>query len=102
MHAGVSQGYVLGPGDVISITDIAEDRPTPQMCPILPDGTVVISYTGVMQAAGMSLKEINEVVNNKALAWYKNPQIIVNLAKQTPHQCVLTRRACASRTIYVW
>jgi polysaccharide export outer membrane protein len=82
IHAGVTQEYILGPGDVLSITDTSEDKPETTIAPILPDGTAVISYTGVIPAAGRSLREMNELVNEQAKKWYVNPQIIVNLAKQ--------------------
>ncbi|HEY9772513.1 MAG TPA: SLBB domain-containing protein [Planktothrix sp.] len=84
IHAGVTEEYILGPGDVLSITDTTEDKPAVATTPILPDGTTVISYTGVIEAAGHSLREMNEIVNAKAKQWYVNPHIMVNLAKQRP------------------
>lgn len=89
LHAGVSDEYILGPGDVLSITDTTEDKPATATAPILPDGTVVISYTGVIKAAGRSLREMNDIVNEEAKKWYVNPQIMVNLAKQRPVQIYL-------------
>ena len=91
IHAGtgVSQEYILGPGDVLSVTDTSEDKPTTSIAPILPDGTAVTSYTGVVRAAGITLREMNDLVNEKAKKWYVNPSIIVNLAKQRPVQVYL-------------
>jgi len=88
-HAGVSRGYILGPGDVLSITDVTEDKPQVSLAPILPDGTAVTSYTGVIEAAGKTVTELNELVNDRAKKWYVNPQIMVNLAKQRPTQVYL-------------
>ena len=68
IHAGVgvSQEYILGPGDVLSVTDTSEDKPSTSLAPILPDGTCVTAYTGVVKAAGVTLREINDLVNDKA------------------------------------
>jgi protein involved in polysaccharide export with SLBB domain len=84
IETGVSQEYILGPGDVLSVTDTSEDKPTTSLAPILPDGTAVISFTGVVEAAGKSMRDMNELVNSQAKRWYVNPQIVVNLAKQRP------------------
>lgn len=89
IYAGVSQEYKLGPGDVLSVTDMGEDKPTIALAPILPDGTTVTSYTGVIQASGMSLREINDYVNEQAKKWYVSPHLVVNLAKQRPTQVYL-------------
>jgi polysaccharide export outer membrane protein len=87
--AGVSQEYILGPGDVLAITDTSEDKAAVQTVPILPDGTAVTSYTGVIEAAGMTLRLMNALVNQQASKWYVNPHLMVNLAKQRPMQVYL-------------
>jgi polysaccharide export outer membrane protein len=89
IHAGISEGYILGPGDIIAITDTSDDKPVVQTVPILPDGSAVTTYTGVIQAAGLSLQEINQYINEKARKWFVNPQLIVSLAKQRPVQVYL-------------
>jgi len=91
LNAGVSQEYVLGPGDVLSITDLSseEEHGTVTMAPVLPDGTAVISYSGVVKAAGMSLREINELVNARASKFFVHPQLMLNLAKQRATQVYL-------------
>lgn len=89
IHAGVSQEYVLGPGDVMAITDTSEDKAAVQTVPILPDGTAVTTYTGVIQASGLTLREMNELINSQANKWYVNPHLMVNLAKQRPTQIYL-------------
>jgi polysaccharide biosynthesis/export protein len=89
IHAGVSDEYILGPGDVLSVTDMTEDKPSTSISPILPDGTAVTSYTGVIQAAGLSLRQINNLVNEEAKKWYVSPMIVLNLAKQRATQIYL-------------
>ncbi|CAN5674979.1 hypothetical protein BH10CYA1_BH10CYA1_55190 [soil metagenome] len=91
LNAGITQEYVLGPGDVMSITDLSsdDDKGSTVTAPVLPDGTAVINYAGVIEAAGLSLREINELVNQKAKKWFVNPEIVVNLARQRPNQVYL-------------
>lgn len=89
LNAGITQEYVLGPGDVMSVTDLSSDEDKPAatvLAPVLPDGTAVINYCGVIEAAGLSLREINSLVNEKAKKWFVNPEIIINLAKQRSTQ----------------
>lgn len=92
LNAGITQEYVLGPGDVMSVTDLSseDDKPaSTALAPVLPDGTAVINYCGVIEAAGLSLREINTLVNEKAKKWYVRPEIIINLAKQRATQVYL-------------
>ncbi len=89
LNAGITQEYVLGPGDVMSVTDLSSDDDKPAstvLAPVLPDGTAVINYCGVIEAAGLSLREINGLVNEKAKKWFVNPEIIINLARQRSTQ----------------
>lgn len=92
LNAGITQEYVLGPGDVMSVTDLSsdDDKPTATaLAPVLPDGTAVINYCGVIQAAGLSLREMNALVNEKAKKWFVNPEIVINLARQRATQIYL-------------
>jgi protein involved in polysaccharide export with SLBB domain len=92
LNAGITQEYVLGPGDVMSVTDLSsdDDKPTATvLAPVLPDGTAVINYCGVIEAAGMSLRQINALVNERAKKWFVNPEIVINLAKQRATQVYL-------------
>lgn len=89
LNAGITQEYVLGPGDVMSVTDLSSDDDKPAataLAPVLPDGTAVINYCGVIEAAGLSLREINNLVNEKAKKWFVNPEIVINLARQRSTQ----------------
>ncbi|HEY9679229.1 MAG TPA: polysaccharide biosynthesis/export family protein [Drouetiella sp.] len=91
LNAGITQEYVLGPGDVLSLTDLSsdDDKGSTSIAPVLPDGTAVVNYAGVIEAAGMSLRQMNELVNERAKKWFKNPEIVVNLQRQRPNQVYL-------------
>ncbi len=91
LNVGITQEYVLGPGDVMSITDLSsdDDKGSTTTAPVLPDGTAVINYAGVIEAAGLSLRELNTLINEKAKKWFVNPEIVVNLARQRPTQVYL-------------
>ena len=68
--------YVLGPGDVLSIKD---NDGTVTKAPVLTDGTAVINYAGVIAAAGLTIHDINDVVNEAAKKWFASPHIEVTL-----------------------
>lgn len=76
--------YVLGPGDVITVTDYSATPPAPREMPVLPDGTVNIYPIGVVKAAGMSVAEFNRYVNDLARKYIIEPQIEVIVHQVRP------------------
>lgn len=80
--------YVLGPGDVLYLKDLKNSNSS-QIISVYPDGTVITEYTGVIQAAGKTVWELTDFVNEAAKKWYADPQFTVSLAKQRPIQVYL-------------
>jgi len=80
-----NSSYLLGPGDVLSI----HTREGIQPILVSPDGTVVTQFTGVIQAAGKTLQELGDCVNEGAKRWYVNPDFELTLAKRRPVQVYL-------------
>lgn len=78
--------YYLGPGDVLSIKD---NDGTVTKAPVLPDGTAVINYAGTIAAAGLTIHEVNELVNIAAKKWFASPHIEVTLDHQRLAQVYL-------------
>ncbi len=74
--AQLSVDYLVGPGDILAITD---NDGNVTKAPVLPDGTAVIGYEGVIEAAGKSIEEISKLVNESAKKWFVSPHIIVSL-----------------------
>lgn len=80
----LSHEYVLGPGDILTIIDygVGEgERPFVQQQTIAPDGTIVVNPVGVMQAAGHTLRTLNDTINSSAAKYIAAPEIRVSLAK---------------------
>lgn len=75
--------YILGPGDVLSIKDNNGDVTT---APVLPDGTAVVNYAGVIDAAGVTIHRINELVNDAAKKWFATPHIEITLDRRRLEQ----------------
>ncbi len=82
-----SHPYTLGPGDVLSVTDYGmrgdTDFPT-QTVTVLPDGTVNIYPVGLMKISGLTLKQFNERLNEKAKEFLVEPQYVVNIVRSRP------------------
>jgi protein involved in polysaccharide export with SLBB domain len=84
---GLAIDYVLGPGDQISVIDPSLgtlDTPATSINRIAPDGTVTVYPIGVIRAAGLTIPQLNELVNKKASEFIKNPHISVSLLKARP------------------
>lgn len=75
--------YILGPGDALSIKD---DNGTVTTAPVLPNGTAVVNYAGVIDAAGLTIHRINELVNEAAKKWFASPHIEITLDRRRLEQ----------------
>ncbi len=77
--------YVLGRGDQISVTDYGgmdlRHAFNSQTVTILPDGTASIYPVGVVAAAGKTLQELTDLVNERAKQFMIEPKLLVALAR---------------------
>lgn len=82
-----SKAYTLGPGDVLSVTDYGlrgdSDFPS-QTVTVLPDGTVNIYPVGLMKVVGLTVKEFNNRLNDKAKEYVIEPQYVVTIVQARP------------------
>ncbi len=78
--------YVLGPGDVLSLTD---NDGMVSIVPILPDGTAVINNSGTIEAAGLTIDAVNRLVNESGKKWLASPHLKVGLARRRLEQVYL-------------
>lgn len=76
--------YILGPGDTLSVIDYSSGDAEGRLMPILPDGTVNIYPIGVVKAAGMSVQQFNNYVNELARKYIIQPQIAVTVMQVRP------------------
>lgn len=82
-----SDEYILGPGDVLSITDVTssvDGRPTTSSAVVLPDGTASIYPIGLIRARGKTLRTLTEEVRIRYQAIAKNPEFILGLSQTRP------------------
>ncbi|HEY9870403.1 MAG TPA: SLBB domain-containing protein, partial [Candidatus Obscuribacterales bacterium] len=91
---GMTDRYILGPGDQLVITDFSlGDLGQPfrdPALPILPDGTINVHPIGVVKAAGLTLQEFVEKVNREAEKYYVKPDIDIKLSQVRPPLVYLT------------
>lgn len=82
-----SDEYTLGPGDVVSITDVTssiDGRPVTSTSVVLPDGTASLYPIGLVRARGKTLRTLTEEVRIRYQAIAKDPEFILGLAQTRP------------------
>jgi polysaccharide export outer membrane protein len=59
-----------------------DEEPYKTEVKIAPDGTISVSPIGVVQAEGLTIEELNEVINQKERKFVDNPQMTAILTKE--------------------
>jgi polysaccharide export outer membrane protein len=74
-----NSGYLLGPGDRISVhlADLKEIEIKPAL--IEQDGSVELQYAGRLQAAGLTTAELSREVERKLASIIRNPRVTVEV-----------------------
>lgn len=83
----LSDAYLLGPGDILTITDFTVpegEKPFVSQEVIGPDGSVNINPVGVLKAGGLTLRGLNELANRMAELTMARPEIRISLTKPRP------------------
>lgn len=83
----VSPSYVLGPGDLLLISDYSaadDGKPVEKETLVLPDGTATVHPMGAINVGGVTLEEINAFVNQAARSLFKHPDIQISVARPRP------------------
>lgn len=81
-----SEGYVIGETDVLNIRVAGEADLTGNYTVRL-DGKIVFPYVGEVQASGVPLAAFNRVVRDGLAAYYKDPQVTVEVGEY--NSCVV-------------
>jgi len=76
--------YVLGPGDIINIKVLGVEELSKTGLKIQPDGSINLSGTGSVQAAGMTFDELGMALEEKCAIYVKNPRVVISLEKSRP------------------
>ena len=85
-EALASEGYVIGETDVLNIRVAGEADLTGNYTVRL-DGKIVFPYVGEVQAGGVPLAAFNRVVRDGLAAYYKDPQVTVEVGEY--NSCVV-------------
>jgi polysaccharide export outer membrane protein len=76
-----AQDYILGPGDVLSISVWGfEDLQAEEMI-IRPDGKIAFPFAGELQAAGTNPAELTQTIKTLLAEYIVNPVVTVNIKK---------------------
>jgi len=76
-----SFGYILGPGDQITIRAVDVDEISDKPIPVDLNGQVKIPLTGRIQAAGLTLKEFEGELTKRLRTYLWQPDISVSIAE---------------------
>ncbi len=79
MH--VPSTYTLGPNDQISFLGIDADEIVNKQFRIDPEGDVSLPMVGRLHAAGLTLRQFEEVLNKQLSAYIREPHIVVTIAE---------------------
>jgi polysaccharide export outer membrane protein len=79
-----SRKYLLGPNDVISVKFYSADKLDQNNLKIQPDGNVFLTPVGEIEAAGLTINEFRELLEEKYSYYVKNPRISVKLEHSRP------------------
>ena len=84
MEVPPNEPYTLGPGDQLNIFDYgfadADKPPLNIHTTVLPDGTITVYPLGVISVEGMTLKQVNDMVNKG----HSPPETFVTISKARP------------------
>lgn len=81
VQSAAAQDYVLGPGDVLSISVYGYDELQLKEAIVRPDGKLAFPLTGELQAAGLSAGQLTENITASLGEYVKNPKVIINVDK---------------------
>jgi len=77
----VPSTYTLGPNDEISFWGIDAEEIVNKRFRIDPDGEVSLPMVGRLQAAGLTIRQFEEVLNKQLSAYIREPHIVVTIAE---------------------
>ncbi|HEY9034363.1 MAG TPA: polysaccharide biosynthesis/export family protein [Pseudomonadales bacterium] len=94
------ESYRIGPNDVLFITVWNHPELTVPSGPqfggetngrtVRPDGTLFYPYIGNIQAAGKTIEELRDEINNKLATFIESPQVDVGVLRYFSQQVVLS------------
>lgn len=80
----VARKYVLGPNDIISLKILNVPELNQADVRVQPDGKISLLYLNSISVAGLSIEELQEIVEKKYSEFLVNPQISIKLNQSRP------------------
>ena len=74
------QPYEIGPEDVLYLNVMHVPEVTGALS-VRPDGFVTVQFAGEIKAAGLTTKELSEIVTQKLTTFYNHPEINIQVVK---------------------
>lgn len=78
-------GYVIGPGDVLSINVMNEPEVTGKV-PVRPDGMITVPLVGDIQASGLTPDKLQDTITAKLTDYVKQPSVTVVVEEMNSRQ----------------
>lgn len=84
------RNYVIGPKDVVSLICLEDPALTGKFT-VETDGTFTLPYLGVVKAASLTLRELEEALSKKLIEgrFFRNPQITASIEQYRSQYVVL-------------
>jgi polysaccharide export outer membrane protein len=73
--------YALGPGDQLMFSGVAVDEIANKPFRVDADGEVNLPMVGRLAAAGLTLRQFEEVLNKRLSIYIREPQVVVTIAE---------------------
>ena len=80
-EAGGPSEYVIGVGDVLNVTVWQNERLTAQGVPVRSDGKISIPLLDDVQAAGLTPRELKEVITQALTEYVVDPDVTVTVVQ---------------------
>ena len=90
----LQSGYRIGPGDVLHIS-VWKDEALTQQLPVLPDGTLHFPLVGQLTAAGRTIDEFKQYLEEKISRFVPEPVLSVSLTQINSMQVYVIGRVNA-------
>lgn len=89
---GQEKSYIVGPGDVLSVTIFAGGQTQEALyLPVSSKGTINFPFLGEVEAAGLSVSELTETITGPlAEDYFVNPQVLIAVKDYKSKRVYLT------------
>jgi polysaccharide export outer membrane protein len=85
----VSESYVIGPEDVLSI-HVWKEEAFSRTVPVRMDGKISLPLIDDVQAAGYTARQLKEVLTNKLREFVENPNVSVTVAEANSYKVFIS------------